>query len=385
MAAYGLYSHIASNKRRSIVLLVGLFFLIYLMVFAGALLGEGYIRSNVPFDAIIALAWRDLIVALPFATIGTILWVLVAYKFHQTLIDAITGGHEVTRQEEPRLYNLLENLCISRGIPMPRLKVMDSDALNAFATGLNEKQYSITVTTGLIKALDNEEIEGVLGHELTHIRNGDVQMMVVAVVIAGVVAFFAELFFRMFFNSGRSYSSGSSSSSSSDKKGGGAGAIMLAIALVGLAWLLSIVVRLALSRSREFLADAGSVELTKNPDAMISALRKIEGRGELPGATSAVMEMCIDNPREGFADILATHPSVDRRAEALVKFAGGHDPGPLMPSADEEEQGAPQPDGQDQLPPEAGPKQAGPWNMPLPTGTGPMAGPMSGPWGARQG
>ena len=142
-------------------------------------------------------------------------------------------------------------------------------------------------------------------------------------------------------------------------------------------------VRLALSRSREFLADAGSVELTKNPDAMISALRKIEGRGELPDATSAVMEMCIDNPREGFADILATHPSVDRRAEALVKFAGGHDPGPLnLPSAEEEEPSAPQPDAQDQLPPpDAGRKPAGPWNMPLPTGTGPMA----GPWGARQG
>lgn len=383
MAAYGLYSHIASNKRRSVVLLVGLFFLIYLMVFAGALLAEGFMRGNLPVDAIIALAWRDLIVASPFATVGTILWILIAYKFHQTLIDAITGGHEVTRQEEPRLYNLLENLCISRGIPMPKLKVMDSDALNAFATGLTEQQYSITVTTGLIKALDNQEIEAVLGHELTHIRNGDVRMMVIAVIIAGVVAFFAELFFRMFFNSGRSYRSSGSSSSSSDRKGGGAAAIILAIALIALAWLLSIVVRLALSRSREFLADAGSVELTKNPDAMISALRKIEGRGELPGATSAVMEMCIDNPREGFADILATHPSVDRRAEALVKFAGGRDPGPLnLPSADEEEPEAPQQDAQTPLPPpDAERKQAGPWSVPLPTG----AGSATGPWGARQG
>lgn len=383
MAAYGLYSHIASNKRRSVVLLVGLFFLIYLMVFAGALLAEGFMRGNLPVDAIIALAWRDLIVASPFATVGTILWILIAYKFHQTLIDAITGGHEVTRQEEPRLYNLLENLCISRGIPMPKLKVMDSDALNAFATGLTEQQYSITVTTGLIKALDNQEIEAVLGHELTHIRNGDVRMMVIAVIIAGVVAFFAELFFRMFFNSGRSYRSSGSSSSSSDRKSGGAAAIILAIALIALAWLLSIVVRLALSRSREFLADAGSVELTKNPDAMISALRKIEGRGELPGATSAVMEMCIDNPREGFADILATHPSVDRRAEALVKFAGGRDPGPLnLPSADEEEPRAPQQDAQTPLPPpDAEPKQAGPWSVPLPTG----AGSATGPWGARQG
>jgi heat shock protein HtpX len=384
MAAYGLYTHIASNKRRSVVLLVGLFFLIYLLVFAGALLAEGFTGAHLPFDAIVALAWRDFIVALPFATIGTALWVLVAYKFHQVLIDAITGGHEVTREQEPRLYNLLENLCISRGIPMPKLKVMESSALNAFATGLTQEQYSITVTTGLLKSLDNEELEAVLGHELTHIRNGDVRMLVIAVIIAGVVSFFAELFFRMFFNSGRSYSSSGSSSSSGDRKGGGGGAIILAIALIGVAWLLSIVVRLALSRSREFLADAGAVELTKNPDAMISALRKIEGRGELPGATSAVMEMCIDNPREGFSDIFATHPSVDRRAEALVKFAGGRDPGPLNPPSDaEEEPGADQSqigrrEGEGTAP-DAAPKQVGPWNMPLPTGA------TAGPWGARQG
>ena len=160
-----------------------------------------------------------------------------------------------------------------------------------------------------------------LGHELTHIRNGDVQLMVVAVIIAGVVGFFGELFFRMFTNlswnsSGGGWSSSSSSSSSSsdrDSKGGGGAiiAIIIAVALILLAWLLSQVVKLALSRSRELLADAGSVELTKNPDAMISALRKIENRGELPGATSAVMELCVDNPREGFADLFATHPSVD--------------------------------------------------------------------------
>ena len=96
-----------------------------------------------------------------------------------------------------------------------------------------------------------------------------------------------------------------------------------------MAWLLSVVIRFALSRKREYLADAGSVELTKDPDAMISALRKIEGRGELEGATSAVMEMCIDNPREGFADLFATHPPIESRIAALIQFAGGHDPGPL--------------------------------------------------------
>ena len=108
-----------------------------------------------------------------------------------------------------------------------------------------------------------------------------------------------------------------------------------------LAWLLSQLVRLALSRSRELLADAGSVELTKNPDAMISALRKIENRGELPGATSAVMELCVDNPREGFADLFATHPSVDSRVQALVKYAGGHDPGPLALPSDDRRAGRP--------------------------------------------
>ena len=130
------------------------------------------------------------------------LWIVIAYFFHQSIVDAVTGGEDVTRQQQPRLYNLLENLCISRGIPMPKLKIIDSDALNAYATGLNQRQYAVTVTTGLLNALNDQEIEAVLGHELTHIRNGDVQMMVIAVIIAGVVGFFAELFFRSFTNFG---------------------------------------------------------------------------------------------------------------------------------------------------------------------------------------
>ena len=340
MAAYGLYTHIAANKFRSTLLLGGLFLLVYVMVFAGALVAEVLLDGGRPFDAYVARAARDLVAALPLATLGAALWIAIAYFFHQKIIDAVTGGRDVTRQQQPRLYNLLENLCISRGIPMPKLKIVDSDALNAYATGLNRRQYAITVTGGLLNALDDREIEAVLGHELTHIRNGDVQLMVVAVIIAGVVGFFAELFFRLFLNSDWRLARGSSSSSSSDsRKGGGAGAaILLAVVLIALAWALSLVVRLALSRSREYLADAGSVELTKDPDAMISALRKIEGRGELPGATSAVMEMCVDNPREGFADLFATHPSVDARVAALVKYAGGHDPGPLaLPVQDQAE------------------------------------------------
>src|ERR1700737_4227983 len=396
MAAYGLYTHIASNKFRSILLLAGLFVLIYIVVYTGVLTGEVMIDSDRSFDYYLMAAARDLVTAFPYATGAAVLWIVIAYFFHQSIVDAVTGGEDVTRQQQPRLYNLLENLCISRGIPMPKLKVMESDALNAFATGLNRRQYAVTVTSGLLQALNDREIEAVLGHELTHIRNGDVQLMVVAVILAGVVGFFGELFFRMFTNlswnssgGGSSWSSSrsssSSSSSDSDSKGSGGGAIVvviIAVALIVIAWLLSQVVKLALSRSRELLADAGSVELTKNPDAMISALRKIENRGELPGATSAVMELCVDNPREGFADLFATHPSVDSRVQALVKFAGGHDPGRLaLPSdtAGEPDDQPPEP-ANGQAPP---PLPSGPWSDARDPGTtsrGASQGASQGPW-----
>src|SRR2546423_6769335 len=201
MAAYGLYTHIQSNKRRSIALLIGLFILVYLLVYAGALIGEA-LTYDAPPDVLLRRALSDAVYAAPWATLGTALWILIAYKFHQAMIDAVTGGQEVTRNDAPRLYNLLENLCISRGITMPKLKVIEDDSLNAFATGMNEKQYAITVTSGLINSLDDAEIESVLGHELTHIRNGDVRMLVIAVIIAGVIAFFAELIFRLMFQGG---------------------------------------------------------------------------------------------------------------------------------------------------------------------------------------
>src|SRR5262249_17499188 len=150
-----------------------------------------------------------------------------------SMIDAVTGGREVTRQEQPRLYNLLENLCISRGITMPKLKGMDDDALNAFATGMNEKQYSITLTPGLPRRLGEPEVEGVLGHELTHIRNGDVRMLVIAVIIAGVISFFAELVFRLMFQGGLRW--GGRRDGDRKGAGGAALAIIIAVALLAVA------------------------------------------------------------------------------------------------------------------------------------------------------
>src|SRR3984893_6181 len=189
MAAYGLYTHIASNRFRSMLLLAGLFALVYVVVYAGALIIEVVGNGDATLDYYLMAALRDVIWSLPYSTGAALLWIVIAYFFHQSIVDAVTGGEDVTRQQQPRLYNLLENLCILRGIPMPKLKIMQSEALNAFATGL-------------LKALDDQEVEAVLGHELTHIRNGDVQMMVIAVIIAGAVGFFAELFFRSFTNFG---------------------------------------------------------------------------------------------------------------------------------------------------------------------------------------
>ena len=385
MAAYGLYTHIQSNKRRSAALLIGLFFLVYLMVYAGALLAEA-ITTSAPLGSLMRNAVTPALYAAPWATVGTVIWIFIAYRFHQSMIDAVTGGHAVTRDEAPRLYNLMENLCISRGITMPKLKVVDDDSLNAFATGLNDKQYSITVTRGLVDRLDDAELEAVLGHELTHIRNGDVRMLVIAVVIAGAISFFAELFFRLMFQGGMRFGRGSSSS---DSKGKGAIiAILIAVALIVLAWVLSIVIRFALSRQREYLADAGSIELTKNPDAMISALRKIEGRGELASANSAVMEMCIDNPRVGFSNVFDTHPSIDKRVAAIVQFAGGHDPGPIAlpdldPPAGEaaSEPGAPGPWGEAGEPQSGGDKPFLPARPPVELGGPSPSSPEPGPWG----
>ena len=329
-AAYGLYTHITANRRRSILLIGGLFMSLYALVFAGALMAEAF-RGAPTLDMMLGRAFRSMLTALPFATIAGAGWIGISYKFHQSMIDAVTDSREIDRKTDMRLYNLLENLCISRGITMPKLRIMETPELNAFASGMNEQQYAVTVTRGLLDTLTDAELEGVLAHELTHIRNGDVNLMVVAVIIAGIIAFVAELIWRWFAYGPRvRYSD-----DSGDKRASPAmAAMIIAGVIVLLAWFLSGFLRFALSRSREYLADAGAVELTKNPDAMISALLKISGRAELPGAPSGIMEMCIENQRAGFVDLFATHPPIEERVQALIDNAGGRRPDeqPKVPS-----------------------------------------------------
>jgi heat shock protein HtpX len=331
MQAYGLATHIWANNFRSMLLLAGFPLLLLLLLYALLLLFAGLAGSEA------AMGYQGAVVdpfvwaanamggAWPGAIGAAGAWFGVAYVGHQAMIDAATGARAVSRQEAPELYNLLENLCISRGIPMPSLRIMETDALNAFATGLHRGQYSISVTRGLMQALSEDELEAVLAHELTHIRNHDVRLLVVAVIFVGIFSFIGELLFRGLNNV---RISGRSSRSNSESGGGGGGAIvavLAAFAIIAISYALAVAIRFALSRRREYLADAGAVELTKNPDAMIRALNKISGRSTIESAPSEVREMMIDNHHAGFGELFATHPPIEKRIKALVQYAGGRD------------------------------------------------------------
>jgi heat shock protein HtpX len=320
--AFGLYTHQRNNRVRSGFLLVGLFALVYLTTWGLLLMGLGYSgvpRGRTAFGEAGRLFWSWL----PFITIGTGVWIVIGYRINVGLIASVSGAKDVSREDNPKLYRMLENLCISRGLTVPKLAIVESEALNAFASGVNDRQFTVTVTTGLLAQLDDSEVEAVLAHELTHIRNGDVKLMIIAIVIAGVISLIGEIIFR---NAGRVRIS------SDDAKKGGGLAILVGVVVIAISWFLAIVIRLSLSRSREYLADAGAVELTKNPDAMISALLKIAGRADIEGVPSGVMDMCFENDPDDFADLFSTHPSVTKRVQALVQTAGGRVPlAPLGP------------------------------------------------------
>lgn len=322
MRAVGLRTHIWANNTRSTLLLAGFPVMLIGVIFGIQLIlmGLGVLpNSGGTLEQDIALAASMLTGTIPLALVVAGIWFAIAFFGNQAMIDAMTGARKVERTAEPQLYNLLENLAISRGLRTPTLRIIERPELNAYASGLREGHYSVTVTRGLMDALDRDEMEAVLAHELTHVINKDVRTMVIASIFAGIITVLAELLFRGLF-----YVRGSSRD---NKNAGPLLMIGFAIALVGFA--LAVVIRLMLSRTREFVADAGAVELTKNPDAMISALRKVEGRSVVK-APDEVQGMFLDNRKEGFLDgLFATHPSIDKRVEALIRFGGGRDPGPL--------------------------------------------------------
>ena len=319
MGAFGLQTHIWNNNLKSLLLLAGFPVLLMLLTYG---LSVAYVGLTQPVSGVgegLVLALDHLKRLWPFAFLGAGVWFVIAWFSYQSMIESAAGARGLTRQEAPDLYNLLENLCVSRGLTAPRLNIIETPALNAFASGLTDKSYKVTVTRGLIETLDKEELEAVLAHELTHIMNKDVRLLIIAVIFVGVFSFFGELVFRNMFRAGV-HVGGHTRSRKGDSRGGGA-LILIAIAMVVVAYLLALVIRFSLSKKREYLADAGSVELTRNPDAMISALRKISGRSQVD-APNDVQQMMVENIQP-FAGVFATHPPIEKRIAALAAFAGG--------------------------------------------------------------
>jgi heat shock protein HtpX len=322
MGAVGLQTHIWANNTRSILLL-GAFPVLMILIIYGlqlVLMGFGFLPGTgrgLGDDMALAASWLGGTIPLAFAVAG--IWFAISYFGSQTMVDLMTGARKVERRSEPDLYNLLENLAISRGLRTPALRIIESDSLNAFATGLHEGQYSISVTRGLMTTLTRDELEAVLAHELTHVINKDVRTMVIASIFAGIISVIAELVFR-----GLLYSRGGGKRDNKNAMP----LILIGLAFAAIGFILAFVIRMMLSRTREFVADAGAVELTKNPDAMISALRKVEGRSSLKGPDE-VQQLFLDNQPDGVGleGMFASHPPIQKRIDALVKFGGGIDPG----------------------------------------------------------
>jgi heat shock protein HtpX len=253
---------------------------------------------------------------IPYILGGVAIWFIVAWFSHSAMINAATDSKPLARIENKRVYNLVENLCISTGMTMPEVRIIEDDSLNAFASGINPGTFSVSLSRGIINKLNDEELEAVIAHELTHIKNRDVRLLIISVVFVGIFAFISEALFR----SMRFGSLGKG------KKEGAGVIILLLLALFG--YLIASLFRFALSRKREYLADAGSAELTHRPLALASALRKISEDPTIEAVKRKdIAQMFIENPGEKVkktsfspVSLFATHPPIARRIELLEQF-----------------------------------------------------------------
>jgi len=309
MKYVGLDTQIRRNNSRSMLLLLAF----PLLIFAGVF-GFFLWAHQGDMDA----AGYDFLVTIPFALGGVAIWFLIAFSGHSAMIRLATGSDTLERKENMRVYNLTENLCMSVGMQMPKLRIIESDQLNAFASGINEKSYTVTLTRGIIDKLDDQELEGVIAHELMHIRNRDVRLLIVSIIFVGIFAFVVNILFRsLLFGGGRRR----------NNKDGGGQLVIIALVIAVVVYLLSILFRFALSRKREYMADAGAADMTRNPTALASALRKISGNSNVDVRSDDVKQMFIDNgPAEneagfsGLTGLFATHPPIMKRVEFLEQM-----------------------------------------------------------------
>jgi heat shock protein HtpX len=312
MKYFGLQSQIWKNNTNSLLILVMfpfIFFgLTWLFFFFFSLSSEEQVA--------ISRVNHNFMKTVPFILSGVTIWFIIAWFSHSAMINVATDSKPLARNENKRVYNLVENLCISTGMTMPKVNVIEDDSLNAFASGLSTKTYSVSLSRGIINKLNDEELEAVIAHELTHIRNRDVRLLIISIVFVGIFAFISQALFRsmQFGRIGRG------------KKEGSGILIALVLALVG--YLIASLLRFALSRKREYLADAGSAELTRRPHALASALRKISADPTIEAVKRKdVAQMFIENPqvKDGkstfsISSLFATHPPINKRIELLEQY-----------------------------------------------------------------
>jgi heat shock protein HtpX len=314
MKYVGLQSQIWKNNSRSALLLI-----MFPLVFYGLTwLFFFFISLNHEYFSIQEIN-RRFITTIPWITLGVIIWFSIAWFTHSAMIRSATDSKPLERKDNKRIYNLVENLCISIGMKTPSINIIEDDSLNAFASGIDSKSYTISLSRGIINKLNDQELETVIAHELTHIRNRDVRLLIISIVFVGIFAFISETLFRsMRFGSlGRG-----------KKSSGSGGAILIAMLLALVGYFLATLFRFAISRKREYMADAGSAELTKNPLALASALRKISDDPTIEAVKRKdVAQMFIENPQlsnkkesVSFSSLFATHPPIEKRIEVLEQF-----------------------------------------------------------------
>ena len=334
MKYVGIQTQIQRNNMMSILLLLMFPIIILGMIWVFLALlnyfGNGYYNEYGELVNELNLAEVNyyFITTIPWVIVGVGIWFCIAYFSNTTMIRNAVGAHSVTRKENPRLYNIVENLCMTCNMEMPKINIVNDPGLNAFASGIDSKSYTVTVTTGLMDLLNDQELAGVLGHELTHIRNRDTRLLITSIIFVGIISTVMSLVLRMMNNVmvfGRYHDN--------DRDGRGSGLSFMLILVVGIicsfiAYIFTMITRFSISRKREYMADAGGAELCGDPLALASALRKISGNPGLGNTNREdVAQLFIIHPKDmvsgflGFMNSLfSTHPDTEKRIAILEQF-----------------------------------------------------------------
>ncbi|MBO7168054.1 MAG: M48 family metallopeptidase [Bacteroidaceae bacterium] len=332
MSYVGIHTQQVQNNMKSILLLILFPCIVLGMVYAFLAITnmyevpDGYQGSRFVVDT--ATANAAFLEALPWVVGIVGIWFLISYFTNASMVRQATGARSLERRDNPRVYNIVENLTMACGMPMPKINVIDDPQLNAFASGIDEKSYTVTVTTGICNRLNDEELAGVIAHELTHIRNRDTRLLIVSIIFVGIMGTALSLAVRMLWNAFL-FGGGSRRSDREGKNNGGMiVVIVIAVVLAAVGYFFTMLTRFAISRKREYMADAGGAELCGNPLALASALRKISNDPGLGGVDREdVAQLFIVRPKafaseftNMMSNLFSTHPSIESRIAYLEQF-----------------------------------------------------------------